>query len=111
MAYDRSGPVLARSVAGHDRGRLYLVLEEEERSLLLTDGRLRPLSYPKRKNRIHVRIIRRIPEAIAGMKTERDEQIRAMLRAYENRSGRSEEEDVRSEQKTGPDGSLVDQEV
>ena len=50
-------PLLARSKAGKDKGNLYLVLERTEGTVLLTDGKLRKLSKPKRKNRKHVEFL------------------------------------------------------
>ena len=46
--------MFARSLAGHDKGRLYIVLEADGKSVLLTDGRYRPVENPKRKNRSHI---------------------------------------------------------
>ena len=51
------GPLLARSTAGKDKGTLYLVLERTEEAVLLTDGKLRKLGKPKRKNRKHVEFL------------------------------------------------------
>lgn len=48
---------LVKSLAGHDRGRLYIIIEETEDSLFLTDGRLRPMEKPKRKKKKHVQVI------------------------------------------------------
>ena len=50
-------PLLARSKAGKDKGNLYLVLERTEGTVLLTDGKRRKLSRPKRKNRRHVEFL------------------------------------------------------
>lgn len=57
---------LALSAAGHDRGRLYLVLGEDGDRLLLADGKLRKLSSPKRKNRRHVMFLPGLAEAVSG---------------------------------------------
>ena len=46
--------MFARSLAGHDKGKLYIVLDTENNRILLTDGKLRPLEKPKKKNRIHI---------------------------------------------------------
>ena len=43
------------SLAGHDAGRLYLVIGEEGGRLLLADGRGRKLDAPKRKSPKHLR--------------------------------------------------------
>ena len=54
--------MFARSKAGHDKDKLYIILKNEGEYVYLTDGRLRPLSNPKKKNRKHVQPICRIPE-------------------------------------------------
>lgn len=51
------GYELAISVAGHDKGRLYIVLERNETAVLLADGKRRKISAPKRKNIKHVRFL------------------------------------------------------
>ena len=45
---------VVRSVAGHDRGELFLVLREEGDFLWLVDGKGRKLETPKKKRRKHV---------------------------------------------------------
>ncbi len=57
---------LAVSLAGHDKGRAYLVQAEEEDFLWLTDGRLRPLSRPKKKKRIHLQLVKKLPQNAAA---------------------------------------------
>ena len=46
--------MFARSLAGHDKGYLYVILEADEKRVLLTDGKSRPVERPKRKNRMHI---------------------------------------------------------
>ena len=43
------------SKCGHDTGRIYIVISEEDRYLCLCDGDKRPLAAPKKKRRSHVR--------------------------------------------------------
>lgn len=46
---------LVRSIAGRDKGYHYLVLRElDHRYVLLVNGRSRPLSRPKKKNKAHL---------------------------------------------------------
>jgi len=45
------------SLRGHDKGSTYLVVGEEERCVLLSDGRLRRLGKPKRKNKKHILLL------------------------------------------------------
>ena len=46
---------LVCSLAGHDKGRLFCVLEAGEDFLLLANGKQRRVEAPKRKRRKHVR--------------------------------------------------------
>lgn len=72
----------AQSLAGRDRGRLYLIVGIAEGELLLADGKYRKLQDPKRKNAKHVRLLPsfhpQIAERIAQGKDENSE-IRAAL--------------------------------
>ena len=54
--------MFARSKAGHDKDKLYIILKSEGEYVYLTDGNLRPLSKPKRKSRKHIQPVCRIPE-------------------------------------------------
>ena len=42
------------SRAGRDKGKLMAVIGEDARSMLLCDGKERPIDKPKRKNKKHV---------------------------------------------------------
>lgn len=44
---------IARSLAGHDGGRLFVVVGSEDEYVLLADGKERKLQRPKRKKRKH----------------------------------------------------------
>ena len=77
--------LLARSKAGHDKGKLYAVLGEEAERLVLTDGKNRPLNKPKRKNRLHVQVIRHLPEPVTEQlrNAVTDTDVRKVLQDYE----------------------------
>lgn len=49
----------ATAKAGHDAGRLYVIVREEDGYVYLCDGRLRLIAEPKRKNRKHIQIMKR----------------------------------------------------
>lgn len=53
MEFEQGRVVIA--AAGRGAGRFYAVIAQEGGSLLLADGKKRPLEKPKRKNRKHVR--------------------------------------------------------
>ncbi|MCI9594878.1 MAG: hypothetical protein HFG51_12240 [Lachnospiraceae bacterium] len=46
----------ARSLAGRDKGRLYIILKAEGEYVSLTDGKYRPAEKPKRKKKKHVQL-------------------------------------------------------
>ena len=46
---------MARSDAGHDKGKLYVILKVEGENVLLVDGLHKTLEKPKKKNIRHVR--------------------------------------------------------
>lgn len=43
--------IYAISKAGHDHGKWYLVLREDENFVYLTDGNLRTVEHPKKKEK------------------------------------------------------------
>ncbi len=47
---------IVRSLAGHDAGGLFWVIETEGDFLLLADGKRKTLSRPKRKRRTHIEL-------------------------------------------------------
>ena len=80
--------LLARALAGHDKGRTYVVLGEDGADVILVDGRKRTLENPKRKRRTHVQRIKHFPQSILreAEKIDRwtDERVRKMIGLYLN---------------------------
>jgi hypothetical protein len=56
--------LLAVSRAGHDKGTTYVVVDQDEIYVWLVDGRRRLLDRPKKKKKMHVQIIRHLPESL-----------------------------------------------
>ena len=52
--------MLARSLAGHDRKKIYVIIKDEDEYVYLADGRGRTTDRPKRKNRKHIQIISKV---------------------------------------------------
>lgn len=79
----------AVSRAGHDKGRLYVVLAADERSMTLADGNLRKLASPKAKNRRHVQLTNASlsPKLLTRLRegTARDEELNRELRIYDKK--------------------------
>lgn len=63
--------MMAWSLAGHDRGKLYVIIREEGDFVWLCDGRLRPLENPKKKRRKHTQIMKRIPAELGAVAPEK----------------------------------------
>lgn len=49
--------MLAKSKAGHDKGKVYVIYQVDETYVYLVDGKLRTMENPKKKKRKHVQII------------------------------------------------------
>lgn len=49
--------MLAKSLAGHDKGNLYMIIEVDERYVYLADGKYKTLDKLKKKNKQHIQII------------------------------------------------------
>ena len=43
--------MLAAAKAGHDKDTLYIIIEETDEYVWLTDGKYRPVAKPKKKNK------------------------------------------------------------
>ena len=52
--------MLAVSKAGHDKRELYVITGEDSEYVYLADGRKRTAAAPKKKNKKHIQIIRRM---------------------------------------------------
>lgn len=49
--------MLAKSKAGHDKGKVYVIYQLDETYVYLVDGQIRTTEKPKKKKRKHVQII------------------------------------------------------
>ena len=54
----------AKSLSGHDRNQYYLVVKKEEQNVYLINGTTKSLDSPKKKNRRHIQIIRKLPDEV-----------------------------------------------
>ncbi len=67
--------MFAISKAGHDKGKMYLVVGEDETTVDLSDGRIRTLDNPKRKKKKHVQIVKKDLDPILMHKLLKEETI------------------------------------
>ena len=49
--------MLVKSLAGHDAGETYIIVETDAQYVYVVDGKIRTLARPKRKKRKHVQLI------------------------------------------------------
>ncbi len=74
---------LARSLAGHDKGRLYIILKADGEYVDLTDGKIRPVKQPKRKKKKHMQVQRPQDDCLVHKlkegKTVSDQEVRECL--------------------------------
>lgn len=78
---------LVISVAGRDKGRYYVAVEEKQDFVYLCDGKAKPLSKPKRKRLKHISCVghRADPELARRLRTGArvtDEEIKYEIRQY-----------------------------
>ena len=52
--------MLATSKAGHDRGVTYVIIGEEDEYVYLADGQTRTVEKPKKKNKKHIQVIKKV---------------------------------------------------
>jgi len=78
--------MFATSKAGHDKGKLYIIIEETDEYVFLSDGRLRTVEKPKKKKKKHIQIIKKTDEAIVlSIENERqisNEEIKRAIKEY-----------------------------
>jgi len=70
--------MLARSKAGHDAGRIYVIIDTDGAYVYLADGRIRTVSNPKKKKIRHIELICRKND----LSKADDVQIRRILKEY-----------------------------
>lgn len=51
---------LATSKAGHDKRQVYVIIKEETEYVYLADGKTKTVSNPKKKNKKHIQVIKKI---------------------------------------------------
>lgn len=72
--------MLARSLAGHDKGEVYLVIAVKDKAVFVSDGRYRPVTQPKKKNPKHLQPIRSMRLSEEAAKS--NEQIKRIIKGY-----------------------------
>lgn len=77
---------LAKSLAGHDKGRIYMIIREEEEMVYLADGKKRLIERPKCKRKKHIQPIYQIEPFEYQMgenQTKQNEAIQRIIKQYQ----------------------------
>jgi len=80
----------AASLAGHDKNQIYIIIKEDDEYVYLSDGRLKSIHAPKKKNKKHIQIIKRDTDTELAQKLKngegvRDEEIKRTIKLYEQK--------------------------
>lgn len=71
--------MLARSKAGHDAGKLYVIMDIDDAYAYLSDGKIRTAENPKKKKIKHIQVVNREYDVSSAD----DAQIRRILKEYD----------------------------
>lgn len=58
---------MAKSIAGHDKTEVYVVIREDGDAVYLANGRNRTVTSPKRKKLKHLQLIKNIPAEVSAV--------------------------------------------
>ncbi len=82
--------ILATSLAGHDKKQVYVVVNQDDEFCMLVNGTTKTMAKPKKKKKIHLRLIKNIPsyiyEEIEKIDSLDDVAIKRILRSYNRRN-------------------------
>ena len=87
---------LARAKAGHDKDKLYIIIEEKGEYVFLADGESKTQAKPKKKNKKHIQICKKQIPFLAQLQKKlmlgqpvREEEIKRAIKLF----GKSEMEE------------------
>ena len=70
--------MLAKSLAGHDKNKIYVIADIDEAYVYLADGVTKTLEKPKKKKKIHVQLIK----IEHDMEAADDVRVKRILKEY-----------------------------
>jgi ribosomal protein L14E/L6E/L27E len=78
---------MAKVKAGHDKDKIYIIVQDDEQFVYLADGKLKTLQNPKKKSKKHIQpILHKIDETLAlKLQTNDkviDEEIKKAVKDY-----------------------------
>lgn len=77
---------LVKSLAGHDKERIYVIIKEQGEYVYLADGKYRTMDKLKRKNKKHVQLIRcqdeNLTRKLNNQEPIQEEEIKRFIKQY-----------------------------
>lgn len=78
---------LVKSLAGRDKGTIYVIVDQQKEYVYLSDGKYHPLQKPKKKNKKHVQFIHyqdeNITKKLNNQEVVREEEIKRLIKQYD----------------------------
>ena len=74
--------MVVKSLAGHDKTQLYVIISVEGEYVYLADGKCKTLDHLKKKKRKHIQPTNYIDEFITNSERIEDSTIRKLLKNY-----------------------------
>ncbi len=78
MRYEKFS--FCKSIAGHDKNSIYIIIEETEKFVYVVDGKYKKLDTPKKKNKKHIEWISSIYNEFENVAAIRDEDVRKAIK-------------------------------
>lgn len=73
--------------AGHDKNQIYLIAEEDERFVSLVNGTTKTFANPKKKNKKHIQVIKKVPQEIIEImesSIEENHKVKKVIKMIDN---------------------------
>lgn len=80
--------MLAKSLAGHDSGKVYVIIDRDDTYVYLADGEIRTFSNPKKKKKKHVQLI----QTQYNIEEADDVKLKRILKEYKKQDSGLKEE-------------------
>lgn len=76
-----------KSLAGHDKGEIYLIIGEDNDCVMVADGNLKKIDSPKKKNKKHIQIIKnyagdKLMKKISEASNDANDEIRLAIKRF-----------------------------
>lgn len=77
----------ASSLAGHDKGKIYLIVDEKDDYVFLSDGSIKKMGSPKKKKRKHIQLTnvtceKSLYDKLLNKETVCDDELKRAIKVY-----------------------------